>query len=307
MHTAPPTRPDLTIASVERETGLSKDTLRVWERRYGFPQPTRDAHGERTYPADQVDKLRMLKRLLDQGLRPGKLVSASVDELTCLLAEREAPSAGCAVAQGRCSALIDLLRLHRSDELRRALQQTLLKQGLQTFVADTVAPMNRMVGVAWLKGQIDVTEEHLYTEAMQNLLRSAINAQVGGGDRPRVLLTTFPDEHHGLGLLMAEAMLVPEGASCVSLGTQTPLTDIALAARNGGFDIVALSFSAAYPARQALEGLTTLRAALPAEVAIWAGGSGLSERHGAVGGVRRIDTIADTLDALQSWRAMNLQ
>jgi hypothetical protein len=35
----------LPIAAVERDTGLAKDTLRVWERRYGFPQPGRDANG----------------------------------------------------------------------------------------------------------------------------------------------------------------------------------------------------------------------------------------------------------------------
>lgn len=29
----------LSIAAVERDTGLTKDTLRVWERRYGFPTP----------------------------------------------------------------------------------------------------------------------------------------------------------------------------------------------------------------------------------------------------------------------------
>ena len=39
----------LSIAAVERDTGLSKDTLRVWERRYGFPQPGRDGFGERAY------------------------------------------------------------------------------------------------------------------------------------------------------------------------------------------------------------------------------------------------------------------
>ena len=37
----------ISIAAVERDTGLGKDTLRVWERRYGFPQPLRDAFGER--------------------------------------------------------------------------------------------------------------------------------------------------------------------------------------------------------------------------------------------------------------------
>ena len=44
------------IAEVERETGLAKDTLRVWERRYGFPVPSRDAAGERAYPLAQVQQ-----------------------------------------------------------------------------------------------------------------------------------------------------------------------------------------------------------------------------------------------------------
>ena len=50
----------LSIAAVERETGLSKDTLRVWERRYGFPTPGRDPFGERIYPIDQVERLRVV-------------------------------------------------------------------------------------------------------------------------------------------------------------------------------------------------------------------------------------------------------
>jgi DNA-binding transcriptional MerR regulator len=63
--------PTLSIAAVERDTGLSKDTLRVWERRYGFPAPTRDAIGERLYGRADLQKLRMLKRLLDAGHRAG--------------------------------------------------------------------------------------------------------------------------------------------------------------------------------------------------------------------------------------------
>ncbi|MGZ8253883.1 MAG: MerR family transcriptional regulator, partial [Burkholderiaceae bacterium] len=78
MISRPTSAPDLPIAAVERDTGLSKDTLRVWERRYGFPQPLRDANGERVYPQDQVDKLRLIKRLMDQGHRPGKIAECSV-------------------------------------------------------------------------------------------------------------------------------------------------------------------------------------------------------------------------------------
>ena len=62
---------------------------------------------------------------------------------------------------------------------------------------------------------------------------------------------------------MVEALLVPEGAQCISLGTQTPLDDIRNAALAHKVQIVALSFSAAFPMRQAGEGLATLRRALP--------------------------------------------
>ena len=67
--------PSFNIAAVERDTGLSKDVLRMWERRYGFPVPDRDGHGERIYPAEQVERLRLIKRLMDAGHRPGKLIA----------------------------------------------------------------------------------------------------------------------------------------------------------------------------------------------------------------------------------------
>jgi hypothetical protein len=66
----------MNIGAVERETGLSKDILRTWERRYGFPAPARDANGERVYSAEQVDRLLRIKRLMDQGHRPGRLIAA---------------------------------------------------------------------------------------------------------------------------------------------------------------------------------------------------------------------------------------
>jgi len=74
----------LPIASVERETGLSKDTLRVWERRYGFPTPERDANGERLYAPTQVQRLTQIKRLMDRGHRPGKLLALDDAALAAL-------------------------------------------------------------------------------------------------------------------------------------------------------------------------------------------------------------------------------
>jgi DNA-binding transcriptional MerR regulator/methylmalonyl-CoA mutase cobalamin-binding subunit len=295
----------LTIGAVERDTGLSKDTLRVWERRYGFPAPDRDALGERLYPLDQVEKLRTLKRLLDLGHRPGKVVGLPIEEL-----QRLAQASGSASARGlqpvsardELDALLGLLIAHRFDELRGQLSQHLLRKGLARFIAEVVAPMNELVGEAWTRGSLQIFEEHLYTEAVQGLLRNAIGTMPRGEQRPRVLLTTFPQEPHGLGILMAEATFVLEGCHCISLGVQTPVWDIALAAEAQRADLVALSFSTAVNSNQALDGLSELRGKLPMPVEIWAGGACPALHRRPPQGVLALRALDDIAPALLRWR-----
>lgn len=291
----------LGIAAVERDTGLAKDTLRVWERRYGFPNPLRDQHGERLYPAEQVARLRLIKRLMDRGHRPGKLVPASDDELQ-RLCESAGPLHDAAPVDQRFDELLALMKGHDVAALRHALSQTMLRQGLHDFVLQTVPDLNRAVGDAWMRGELHIFEEHLYTEQISALLRQGIGSLPSGAGSPRILLTTVPEEQHGLGLLMAEALLVLEGACCISLGTQTPLIEIRMAAQTQQADIVALSFSAAYPARRVMPLLAQLREMLPETIAIWSGGAG-SARVTADSGITPIVDMADALAALARWRA----
>ena len=211
------------ISAVERETGLSKDVLRMWERRYGFPKPARDENGERQYTLAETAKLRSIKRLMDVGVRPGKLIGLTLAELDSMTDAR-APVRPDAPFPSLERDVVAMLKTHDAATLQHAFTQWLMRQGLQRFVIETVAPLNRAVGDAWMRGELFIFEEHLCTELLKAALRTAINAFPRQMGSPRVLLTTLPNEQHGLGLLMVEALLVPEGALCVSLGPQTPLT-----------------------------------------------------------------------------------
>jgi MerR family transcriptional regulator, light-induced transcriptional regulator len=285
------------IAAVERETGLSKDTLRVWERRYGFPKPARDANGERAYPSDQVHLLRRIRRLMDQGARPGRIFAMGVEALEAkALGEAPAP------ALGGLPAEVELLRMHRIAELRSVLEQAALRDGLYEFVTATAAPLASQVGEAWARGELQVYEEHLFSEQLQSVLRGAIARLDGAGAVPRVLLSTLPGEQHGLGLLMAQAVFALEGAGCISLGTQTPVRELADAVRAEGAHIVALSASNSYPAGQLKEGVTQLRAALPAAVELWCGGAGSARLRQPAAGVRVLADLAGIREALAGWR-----
>jgi methylmalonyl-CoA mutase cobalamin-binding subunit len=154
-----------------------------------------------------------------------------------------------------------------------------------------------------MRGELQVFEEHLYTEQLQIALRAAVNAFPRHAGSPRMLLTTFPSEQHGLGLLMVEALVVPEGALCISLGPQTPLMDIRRAAIAHKVDIMALSFSAAFPLRQATDGLAVLRRELPPHVTLWAGGEMTRRVRKTLPGVVLIPDLASTIAALRAWRA----
>jgi DNA-binding transcriptional MerR regulator/methylmalonyl-CoA mutase cobalamin-binding subunit len=292
----------LNISAVERETGLSKDVLRMWERRYGFPAPGRDEHGERQYGLDEVARLRAIKRLMDVGMRPGKVVHCTLAELNALAEARIAPHRE-QVTPPLERELLATLKGHDAPGLQHALATLLMKEGLQRFVLDVLAPLNRAVGEAWVRGELQIFEEHLYTEQLQVALRSAINAFPRQSGSPKVLLTTFPGEQHGLGLLMVEALLVPEGVQCISLGTQTPLEDIRRAVLAHGAQVVALSFSTAFPARQASEGLTVLRRQIAPATAIWAGGELTRRLRARLPGVTLVPDLAATVGALRSWRA----
>lgn len=294
----------LPISAVERDTGLSKDTLRVWERRYGFPQPLRDAFDERLYPAEQVERLRMIARLLGAGQRPGRVVPLSLPDLQQLLLD-QAPEATYAPLTPELQAILALVRGHEVMALRRTLNQAVLRLGLGRFLTELLVPLNVQVGEAWVRGEIQVFEEHMYSESVIAVLRGALGAlgAMPRPDRPRVLLATFPRESHMLGLLMAEIVLVLEGCECISLGTQTPVAEIVRAVQANRAQIVGLSFSPAFNAQLLQRGLQDLRSQLPAEIEIWAGGSHPLLQRRAPEGVIPVPQLEQIGFLLTRWSA----
>ena len=47
----------LSISDVVERTGVAEGTLRMWERRHGFPVPERLPSGHRRYSDDQVESV----------------------------------------------------------------------------------------------------------------------------------------------------------------------------------------------------------------------------------------------------------
>jgi MerR family transcriptional regulator, light-induced transcriptional regulator len=301
------------IAAVERDTGLSKDLLRVWERRYGFPQPLRDEQGERLYPQEQVLRLRQVKRLLDAGHRPSHVVAlppqALVQRLQSLPDASSSRSASVhtnAVSVERLDELLAPLLNHQLYAFQEALQSQMLLRGLSPYITEVLAPLTARIGHLWTEGRLQIYEEHLFTEVVQQQLHRAIGMLTSHPQtqRPRLLLSTLPGEEHGLGLLMAQALLTLQGCHCLSLGTQTPVGDLLAALRTQQADALVLSFSGYASTAMIESGVGHLVDGLPAGTELWVGGSaaGLRRIPARWPGVRMVASLAGLADTVQAWR-----
>lgn len=73
-----------TTSEAAGAVGVSPEALRSWERRYGFPMPTRTKGGHRRYTAADVERLRALGAI--QRTRRTRVPAEIVKEL-----DREPP------------------------------------------------------------------------------------------------------------------------------------------------------------------------------------------------------------------------
>lgn len=289
-----------TIATISLETGIAKEVLRKWEERYGFPVPQRDASGHRAYAAHQAARLKLIKRLIDSGMRPARVVALAEEELQSLV-HQLADDAPVRHA-GAVAELMTLLQARDRIALAARLKQEVARLGLERFVLDVMCVLNGAVGAAWERGEIGIRDEHVYTEVIQNLVREEISRVTLHDGAPRMLVTTPSGELHTLGLLMVDALASSHGACCISLGAQTPIDELAHAVADYHADVVCLCFSAAFPRRRIFALLKELRDTLPKPVEIWVGGAGVAGLERSPRGVNVMLSLQDLIDAVQKYR-----
>src|ERR687897_304043 len=63
------------IGQLVARTGVSEGTLRIWERRHGFPMPERLASGHRRYRERDVELVLQIVRERDAGLSLGAAIA----------------------------------------------------------------------------------------------------------------------------------------------------------------------------------------------------------------------------------------
>lgn len=270
-----------TMQFVARHTGLSPHTIRAWERRYAALSPHRTDANRRLYSPQDVEKLLLLQRAMEQGHTIGQIARFSIPDLQQLVGAEPAPSSP--AAEEAVSSDHTYLYLSRCWTAVRQMDAPALEDlltraaailGITLLVEGVVVPLVLRIGEGWSSGALTPAHEHMASAVLRTFLGRALATFPAPALAPGVVVTTPAGQSHELGALMAAVTAAAQGWRCLYLGSNLPAAEIAQAAETWGARAVALSI--VYPLEDPtlVEELRSLQDRLGPAVALLAGGAG---------------------------------
>ena len=260
------------IKAVAQATGLTVETLRAWERRYGIVVPSRDAGGRRMYGAEDVLRLRRLREATERGHAIGRLAGLSDEDLARLLDEptdrRER-----AVADAFVERMLDAAQRFRSADCEQTLTLAIAMLPPARLVREVLQPLLREVGERWHRGEFAISQERLVSTVVRRHVALMLDAYDRTARRGPIVFATLPGERHELGLLTSAMVSASHGFKVHYLGPDLPPAEIARFARETGAIAVGLSLVLQESLRALGNQLEELVVGLPPEACVWLGGT----------------------------------
>ncbi len=227
-----------------RLTGLTADTIRVWERRYGVVDPDRTEGNKRRYTGSDIRRLVLLRRATELGHSIGQIASLPDDEVRRLIGGIS-PDVSSTVSL--CASLVeDYLTAVFDYDVQRAesiLSRTAAILPPMTLTLDVLVPLMRRVGEAWNSNQLRIAHEHIISGQLRSLLGTLLRHMEPITGAPRVIVTTPPRHLHEFGAIIGAFMAASRGFEPIYLGTHMPFEEISEAAEQSGAKLILLSIA----------------------------------------------------------------
>jgi len=254
-------------------TGLSVETLRAWERRYGIVEPKRDSSGHRIYTGMDVARLRRLRETTDRGHPIGKIAHLSDAELNSLLVDRHEDHPSVAASQALGTRILAAIEKYDLEECDQAIAMAFALLPVADVISEVLSPVLREVGERWHRGEFSVGQERLVSSSVRRQISGLLNTYNSMARGAPIVFATVSGEPHELGILMFAALAASRKLRTCYLGADLPPEEISNFATRVHAAAVAVSMVLPENLDASMEKLAILRAGLPSSVEIWIGGA----------------------------------
>ena len=256
------------IKTVVELTGIPRNTLIAWERRYQLLEPRRSDAGYRIYEETDVAYLRGLKALVDGGVAISEAISR-------FPAPGQASPGGVSrpdLVAGLVAALVGC-NMSGASPLMRRVEQMPFAEAIQ----DVWRPVLFEVGRLWALDEISVAQEHFATGVVRVALAAMLRSLESARDEAvEVVCACLPGEAHDLPLLAVAVELALAGWRVIWLGADVPLADLCALVATRTPEIVCLSAVGTWCEDEVLAAGRTVLGSARTTIVVLGGPAGLS-------------------------------
>jgi DNA-binding transcriptional MerR regulator/methylmalonyl-CoA mutase cobalamin-binding subunit len=263
------------IRAVSKQTGLSIDTLRAWERRYRAVVPQRTKRG-RVYTEADIHRLELLRRCTELGYSIGQIAKWENRLLEDVISKQEEKPT-IENPNELIDRMLHSLKTYNAAELDAELSRIAILYPTTQLVHEVILPFMNAVGKHWKSGDLRIAQEHLASASLRNLLGTLIRYYSRADSNPTLLFATPKGELHEFGILAAAILAISGGLDILYLGANLPADEILNATKQTSPKAVILGWKAAEKAEQSLLEIKKVSKEIPKRAELWVGG--VEENH----------------------------
>lgn len=300
MATAPPVTA-LSIGALARAIGVPVETLRTWERRYGFPQPIRTPRGHRRYSMETLERLRAVVSALREGHSASTVMRAEPPALNVLSQTTKRPKTRRKLradrAREEAAALLErwfaLVRINDHRQLRRELTAALNQLGPQAFFEELLDPFEVSLRKSATARGLNERYASVALDSIEELLSRFARPLMTAAYGPLIAWASPLRECQDFDFTRVVMLLALNNLRVIDLGPNAKVPVLARSLREQGAQALVLSVSPEVRCAMLSAYCDEIHAELGSAFCIVAGGSGLA---GPVTGATRLGSwlVLDT-------------